>query len=213
MNRCFLLLFICFFFVSSIQASIYVDGIIENKRLVPCVFINDVPVIKLFDKGLEGEFKSSFQRAQAIAEILLSLKEKGLMNSPLYVRKNKKVYYATMANTRVFAISPGDIQAANMTGYQLALKWRNDLKSAISLLNDSERSEQDNFKGPRVFPETQIEEAFELSQTQIGFLALVLCIIALTYLLFKQDQRTQHRLRLIEKKLGALTKHNKNQIN
>lgn len=129
-----------FFSINVFSHSIYVKSIVENKKLVPCIYINNQRVMRVLDKGVNSEFDSSFERAQHIAETLIELKTKKYDISRIRIRYKDKIFYGYIKRRKLFAVSKKEVLLhQSKSAFELAKKWRRQIKEAL-IFNELEKS-------------------------------------------------------------------------
>lgn len=126
---------IIFIWLAIIGSSIHpidlqLSTIVDNQELIPVIKLNGDIVIKVRDVGTKQVFSSSFERSE---KIFSSLKEAGQANlSRIRIRRNKADYVAYIDNIEIFRATPSDVIGSELTVYQLASLWRENIENAMN---------------------------------------------------------------------------------
>jgi hypothetical protein len=129
MKQIILILFL--FQVSMFSNVFQLSTIVDNQQLIPVIKINGQIVIKVKDVGTKQVFSSSFERSEKIFQ---SLKELGNENAGLNrirIRRNKADYVAYVDNIEVYRVTPSDVIGSELTVYQMASLWRDNIMGAL----------------------------------------------------------------------------------
>ena len=191
-------IFSMFFFPILLYCNdIHVGSIVEGKKLIPCIYINNKATLKIHNKGIHNKFLSSFERAQYIAETLIELQSKKIDISKIRLRYQNKVYYAFINQRRLYGISPGDMKAENIKSpFLLASRWRSQIKS--SLLKSNAITEEKDVN--------DIKKIFRF--TFNADTVFILLFIKLLILFLWNNLKVSKSNKQLEKKVQALESHN-----
>ena len=197
------LLFSLFLLISPTFArSIYVDGIIENNSLMPCIYINNHLVMKIPDKGAKGYHASHFERAQSIVKRLRQLESQDLPLERIYIRYSEKAYSAFIKGTRLYTISKGDERYFKKPAYSIAKMWRSNIKAALN--NEANQNPLEIKDNASTSWLNHInEQRFWFKALISSLLIITLFLGALSLLLQKLNS---NKIRAIECKLAYLEK-------
>lgn len=124
--------------------------IVDNQQLVPVIKINGHIVIKVKDVGTKQVFSSPFERSEKIFQ---SLKELGNENAGLNrirIRRNKADYVAYVDNIEVYRVTPSDVIGSELTVYQMASQWRENILDALKNNQTEVLGGAVAFEGPNV---------------------------------------------------------------
>ncbi len=155
----FLLAFQTFVFPDVFQLATIVD----NHQLIPVIKINGKIVIKVKDVGTKQVFSSSFERSEKIYESLQEMGDQRTNLNRIRIRRNKADYVAYIDNIEVYRVTPSDVIGSDLTVYQMASLWRDNIVSAIKITNFSSSTEID---------EQQSQFFSDFSMPLISFLSI-----------------------------------------
>lgn len=109
--------------------------IVDEQQLIPVIKVNGHIVIKVKDVGTKQVFSSSFERSEKIYQ---SLRQIGTQKSNLNrirIRRNKADYVAYVDNIEVYRVTPSDVIGSELTVYQMASLWRQNIVDALKKKN------------------------------------------------------------------------------
>ena len=130
--------FLLFFF--TLQTLIFptvfqLSTIVDNQQLVPVIKINGKIVIKVKDVGTKQVFSSSFERSEKIYKSLQQIGDQKSNLNRIRIRRNKADYVAYVDNIEVYRVTPSDVIGSDLTVYQMASLWRENIVEAIQSSN------------------------------------------------------------------------------
>ena len=105
--------------------------IVEEQQLIPIIKVNGDTVIKVKGVGTKQVFSSSFERSEKIFQKLNNIQNKKLNLSRIRIRRNKADYVAYVDNIELYRVTPSDIIGSNLTVYQMAKLWRENIFDAL----------------------------------------------------------------------------------
>jgi hypothetical protein len=126
------IILILFIFNTIIMANIFqLATIVEDQQLIPIIKVNGNTVIKVKGVGTKQAFSSTFERSEKIFRALKNTQAKHLNLNHIRIRRNKADYVAYVDNIEVYRVTPSDIIGSNLTSYQMAKKWRENIFDAL----------------------------------------------------------------------------------
>ena len=105
--------------------------IVDNQQLVPVIKINGKIVIKVKDVGTKQVFSSSFERSEKIFQSLKQIGSENASLNRIRIRRNKADYVAYVDNIEVYRVTPSDVIGSELTVYQMASLWRQNIVDAL----------------------------------------------------------------------------------
>ena len=106
--------------------------IVDNQQLIPVIKINGKIVIKVKDVGTKQVFSSSFERSEKIYKSLKQIGSQKANLNRIRIRRNKADYVAFVDNIEVYRVTPSDVIGSELTVYQMASLWRQNIVDALN---------------------------------------------------------------------------------
>lgn len=126
------IILILFLFQVSIFSNVFqLSTIVDNQQLIPVIKINGQIVIKVKDVGTKQVFSSSFERSEKIFQSLKELGNESAGLNRIRIRRNKADYVAYVDNIEVYRVTPSDVIGSELTVYQMASLWRENILDAL----------------------------------------------------------------------------------
>ena len=130
-----ILLFV--FMTMSISANVFqLSTVVDDQELIPVIKINGEIVITVKDVGTKQVFSSVFERSEKIYNTLRQISDSKTSLSRIKIRRNKtdrQVYVAYVDNIELYRVTPSDVVGSDLTVYQMASQWRENIVNAITL--------------------------------------------------------------------------------
>ncbi len=133
----YLILFLLCIQTFSYSNVFQLSTIVDNSQLIPVIKINGKIVIKVKDVGTKQVFSSSFERSEKIYESLQQIGDQKTNLNRIRIRRNKADYVAYVDNIEVYRVTPSDVIGSDLTVYQMASLWRENIVEAIKSKNIS----------------------------------------------------------------------------
>ena len=132
--RVFILLI---FFTLQLSANIFqLSTVVDDQQLVPVIKINGQIVIEVKDVGSKSVYSSSFERSEKIFNTLKDLEKKTSDLNRIRIRRspNKSDYVAYVDNVELYRVTPSDVIGSDLTVYQKASQWRDNIYNALKTI-------------------------------------------------------------------------------
>jgi hypothetical protein len=115
--------------------SFQLSTVVDNQQLVPVIKINGQPVITITEVGARQSFLSTFDRSEKIFNTLNELNKKQSNLNRIRIRRgrNKTDYVAYIDNIEVYRVTPNDVIGTDLSAYQMAARWRDNINKALAL--------------------------------------------------------------------------------
>ncbi|MGA0241682.1 MAG: hypothetical protein ACO3K7_01630 [Candidatus Marinamargulisbacteria bacterium] len=115
--------------------SFQLSTVVDNQQLVPVIKINGQPVITITEVGARQSFLSTFDRSEKIFNTLNELNKKQSNLNRIRIRRgrNKTDYVAYIDNIEVYRVTPNDVIGTDLSVYQMAARWRDNINKALAL--------------------------------------------------------------------------------
>ena len=126
-----IILLLLVFQVSIFSNVFQLSTIVDNQQLVPVIKINGKIVIKVKDVGTKQVFSSSFERSEKIFQSLKQIGSENASLNRIRIRRNKADYVAYVDNIEVYRVTPSDVIGSELTVYQMASLWRQNIVDAL----------------------------------------------------------------------------------
>ncbi|MBL6723345.1 MAG: hypothetical protein ISQ13_04990 [Candidatus Margulisbacteria bacterium] len=126
------IVWLLFLNILAYPVDLQLSTIVDNQELIPVIKLNGDIVIKIRDVGTKQVFSSAFERSE---NIFSSLKEAGETKanlSRIRIRRNKADYVAYIDNIEIFRATPSDVIGSDLTVYQMASLWRENIENALN---------------------------------------------------------------------------------
>ena len=132
--KIFLLVLVC-----SVQliANVYqLSTVVDDQQLVPVIKINGQVVIEIKDVGTKQVFSSTFERSEKIFKTLKDLGKQTSNLNRIRIRRsrNKADYIAYVDNIELYRVTPSDVVGSELSVYQMAKLWRDNIKTAMKTM-------------------------------------------------------------------------------
>lgn len=148
MKQIILLLFL---FQLNIFPNVFqLSTIVDNQQLIPVIKINGQIVIKVKDVGTKQVFSSSFERSEKIFQSLKELGNESAGLNSIRIRRNKADYVAYVDNIEVYRVTPSDVIGSELTVYQMASLWRDNILNALKNNQSVLSSDESNIELPEI---------------------------------------------------------------
>ena len=131
----YLILFLISFQVTVCPNVFQLSTIVDNQQLIPVIKINGKIVIKVKDVGTKQVFSSSFERSEKIYKSLQQIGTQKANLNRIRIRRNKADYVAYVDNIEVYRVTPSDVIGSELTVYQMASLWRQNIVDALKKKN------------------------------------------------------------------------------
>ena len=118
--------------------SFQLSTIVDNQQLVPVIKINGQTVIQISDVGSKQTYASPFERSEKIFKSLKGLQQNKDNFNRIRIRRNKSDYVAYVDNIEVYRVTPSDIIGTDLTVYEMAANWRNNITEALKISNSGD---------------------------------------------------------------------------
>ena len=108
--------------------------IVDEQQLIPVIKVNGHIVIKVKDVGTKQVFSSSFERSEKIYQSLrqIGTQKSNLNRIPFVVINGLSAY---VDNIEVYRVTPSDVIGSELTVYQMASLWRQNIVDALKKKN------------------------------------------------------------------------------
>ena len=130
-----ILLFV--FLTLQLSANVFqLSTVVDDQELIPVIKINGEIVITVKDVGTKQVFSSVFERSEKIYNTLRQISDSKTSLSRIKIRRNKtdrQVYVAYVDNIELYRVTPSDVVGSDLTVYQMAAQWRENIVNALSL--------------------------------------------------------------------------------
>ena len=143
----YLILFLIAFHSQGFCNVFQLSTIVDNQQLIPVIKINGMVVIKVKDVGTKQVFSSAFERSEKIYESLNDVGTRKLSLNRIRIRRSKADYVAYVDNIEVYRVTPSDVIGSELTVYQMASLWRQNIVDALKKNVDPSLSDVDTDLG------------------------------------------------------------------
>lgn len=125
------------FMTMSLSANVFqLSTVVDDQELIPVIKINGEIVITVKDVGTKQVFSSVFERSEKIYNTLRQISDSKTSLSRIKIRRNKtdrQVYVAYVDNIELYRVTPSDVVGSDLTVYQMASQWRENIVNALTL--------------------------------------------------------------------------------
>ena len=172
--------------------------IVQDDQLVPIIKINGKTVIKVQTVGTKQPYFSSFERSEKIYNSLHQYKEQSHRLNNIRIRRKKSDYVAFIDNIEIYRVTPSDTIGLDVTEYQLAKQWRDNIEESLLLSQayEAQLATQDNPEELMNSPLMHMmsffssDSVFMVGLKVIGFILVQVITVAFTIFFMTRRYRT-----------------------